>query len=50
MGSMIAASGTPISIHCPKPMDTPYVSAMKPARSALGGVPIRVAAPPMLAA
>jgi len=48
--SMPAVTGTPSSIHWPKPMCTSWFSRRNAASSALGGVPISVAMPPTLAA
>ncbi len=49
IGSSSAASGTPTSIHWAKPISTPKRSSMKAASSAFGGVPIKVAMPPIVA-
>ena len=39
--------GTPRNIHSTKPICAPYVSDMKLARSAFGGVPMSVPRPPI---
>ena len=48
--SITRDSGTPTSIHWPKPMVTPWVSDMYPASRVFGGVPIRVPSEPTEAA
>lgn len=45
-----AASGTPMSIHWPKPMLTPVSCCRKATANVFGGVPMIVASEPMLAA
>ena len=49
-GSITRVTGTPTIIHCTKPISMPYRCPTKAAIKALGGVPMRVATPPMVAA
>ena len=49
-GSATIISGTPRSIHCAKPISMSSVFCVNPASSALGGVPMSVPNPPILAA
>ncbi len=49
-GSMISVVGSPTIIHCTKPISTSMSSEAAAASTALGGVPMSVATPPMEAA
>ena len=50
MINKIIEIGNPNCIHCPKEISIPYVFCIKPAKTKLGGVPIKVAIPPIEAA
>jgi len=50
IGSNTRAMGSAHIIHCPNEIGAPIISVYTPINTRLGGVPMGVAMPPMLAA